>query len=50
MLKACAGHDNDEEEFELPKVYADLEAAGWTADSIYTALQRKCVGVPESRH
>ena len=39
VLEACAGHDDDKEEFEPPKVYANPEAAGWTADGIYTALQ-----------
>ena len=50
VLEACAGYDNDQEEFELPEIYADLESAGWTADGIYTALRRQCVGVPGSRH
>jgi hypothetical protein len=50
VLEACAGYNNDQEEFELPELYADLESAGWTADSIYTALRRQCVGVPGSRH
>jgi hypothetical protein len=50
VLEACAGNDNDKEDFELPQVYANLEAAGWTADGIYAALQWQCVGVPGSRH
>jgi hypothetical protein len=50
VLEACAGYNNDQEEFELPELYADLESAGWTADSIYTALRRQCVGVLGSRH
>jgi hypothetical protein len=32
VLEACAGHDDGEDEFELPQVYNDLEAAGWTTD------------------
>jgi len=50
VLEACAGHDDDEEEFELPEVYDDLEATGWTVDGIYMALRRRCVGVSGSRH
>ena len=50
VLEACAGYNNDQEEFELPELYADIESAGWTADSIYTALRRQCVGIPGSRH
>ena len=50
VLEACAGYDKDQEELELPKIYANLESAGWTADGIYTALRQQCVGVPGSRH
>jgi hypothetical protein len=41
---------DDEEEFEPPKVYNDLKAAGWTVDGTYMALQRRCVGASTSRH
>jgi hypothetical protein len=38
MLEACAGHNNDAEEFQLPEVYNNLEASGWTVDGTYMAL------------
>ena len=50
VLEACAGHDDEDEEFELPQMYLDLEAAGWTVDGAYMALRRRCVGVAGSRH
>ena len=50
VLEACAGHDDEEEEFELPQMYMDLEAAGWTVDGTYMALRWRCVEVAGSRH
>jgi hypothetical protein len=31
VLTACGGHDNKDSEFELPPLYAKIEAAGITS-------------------
>ena len=50
VLEACAGHDDDEGPFTPPPIYAELNAAGWAKDAVYTALRRSCVEVKNSRH
>jgi hypothetical protein len=50
VLTACGGHDNKDSEFELPPLYAKLEAAGFTSEEICMALRRMCEQVQCSQH
>jgi hypothetical protein len=49
-LEACAGHEDDQMEFQRPPIYDELEAAGGTKDAALTVLRRRCVEVKGTRH
>ena len=49
-LEACAGHDDDQEDFQRPPVYDEFESAGGTRDAALAVLRRRCVEVKGSRN
>jgi hypothetical protein len=49
-LEARTGHHNGQIPFVPPKIYTDLEAAGWTKEAIQNPQRRHCKGVKGSMH
>ena len=49
-LEAMTGHHNGQIPFVPPKIYTDLEAAGWTKEAIQNLQRRHCKGVKGSMH